>query len=87
MFVVATALLTFNSPKTNPAQSVHSDETLLSYVEQEGILEELSEEELIEYTEVIPASAPLQASDSIAIEIEEELVNGDFIDFELYDEL
>ena len=87
IFVVATAVLTFNSPKTNPAQSVYSDETLLSYVEQEGILEELSEEELIEYTEVIPASAPLQASDSIAIEIEEELVNDDFIDFELYDEL
>ena len=87
MFVVATAVLTFNSPKTNHAQTVHSDETLLSYVEQEGILEELSEDELIEYIEEIPASAPLQASDSIAIEIEEELVNDDFIDFELYDEL
>jgi len=87
MFVVATAVLTFNSPKTNPAQTVHSDETLLSYVEQEGILEELSEEELIDYIEEIPASTPLQASDSIAIEIEEELVNDDFIDFELYDEL
>lgn len=87
MVVIGTAILTFYSPTTDKAQSIQSEETLLSYVEQEGILDELSEEELIEHFSPQPSEINETPVDSLSQEISEELVDEDFIDFESYYEL
>lgn len=87
MVVIGTAILTFYSPTTDKAQSIQSEETLLSYVEQEDILDELSEEELIEQFSTQPSEINETPVDSLSQEISEELVDEDFIDFESYYEL
>ncbi|MFN5370500.1 MAG: hypothetical protein ACK5B6_03465 [Bacteroidia bacterium] len=87
MVVLGSAILTFYSPTTDKAQSIQSEETLLSYVEQEGILDELSEDELVDHFFEEGVTSVENDEDSLSIEITEELVNDDFIDFETYDEL
>jgi hypothetical protein len=87
LFVFGTILLTFQSQGTENTVNNASDETLLSYVEQEGILDELSEDELFEHLLDENVISVENNEDSLTIEITEELVNDDFIDFETYDEL
>ena len=87
LFVFGTAILTFQGSETEHSENNASGETLLSYVEQEGILDELSEDELVEHLFEEGVTSVENDEDSLSIEITEELVNEDFIDFETYDEL
>lgn len=87
LFVFGTAILTFQGSETEHSENNASGETLLSYVEQEGILDELSEDELVEHLLDENITSAENDEDSLTIEIAEELINDDFIDFETYDEL
>jgi hypothetical protein len=87
LFVIGTVVLTFQGSETVNTENNASGETLLSYVEQEGILDELSEDELVEHFFEEGVTSVENDEDSLSIEITEELVNDDFIDFETYDEL
>jgi hypothetical protein len=50
-------------------------------------LDELSEDELVDHFFEEGVTSVENDEDSLSIEITEELVNDDFIDFETYDEL
>ena len=87
LFVIGTVVLTFQGSATLNTENNASGESLLSYVEQEGILDELSEDELVEHLLDENVTSAENDEDSLTIEIAEELINDDFIDFETYDEL
>jgi len=87
LFMLATAVLTFRNYDGADAEAQHSGETLLSYVEQEGILDEMSEDELLEHVYDENFVLPESEEDSLSNAFTEELAEDDFIDFETYDEL
>lgn len=85
--MLVAGLITFRNFDASDAALQQPGETLLSYVEQEGILEEMSEDELFEHLLEGSVDLPENAEDSLSNAIAEELADDDFIDFELHYEL
>jgi len=85
--MLVAGLITFRNFDASDAALQQPGETLLSYVEQEGILEEMGEDELLEHLLEGSVDLPENVEDSLSNAIAEELTDDDFIDFEIHYEL